>query len=275
MFFLASPKSASLGIISSTTLQFRRMFSGLRSLCTMLRSCRYRTALQMSPKRRRATSSRKQPCSRMYWSRSPPCRSSIARKSCVSVSNHSWNLTMPGWSRLVSTSASLLSERCDSRLFWKFMNFFLSMTFTAYFSPTSIWTPSRTSLKLPLPKSVRMSQCSWTHCSVTWCRLRAPCSAAARSAGRIFATGIEPAGASAPAAAAAAWGSLLGSLVCPASLKMNTANGSFFVSFGCTQIEIESPCWSARVSPFFIQLSLHQQPFGLSSSMKYRKHPSR
>mmetsp|Transcript_22271 Transcript_22271/g.63282 ORF Transcript_22271/g.63282 Transcript_22271/m.63282 type:complete len:232 (-) Transcript_22271:532-1227(-) len=169
MFIRAKPKSANFGCMWLTTLLVNKMFSGFKSRCTMFLSCRYFTAPAISRNSLRAEASLKQPFSRMNWSKSPPSRNSMAMNNLSSVSNHSKKRMMPGCSKPISISASLCNDSWDSRLLWNWKNFFLSITLTAHFSLPGFftWTPSRTSLKLPLPSVVRMSQLSRTHCSVT------------------------------------------------------------------------------------------------------------
>jgi len=74
---------------------------------------------------------------------------------------------MPGCSRLVSTSASELSCRCDLLRAWNDRNFDLSTTFTARRSPVFTCSPTCTLLKKPLPSTSLRSQLSCTHRSDT------------------------------------------------------------------------------------------------------------
>mmetsp|Transcript_19930 Transcript_19930/g.55114 ORF Transcript_19930/g.55114 Transcript_19930/m.55114 type:complete len:209 (-) Transcript_19930:527-1153(-) len=167
MFLHARPKSAILSPISLRSLPTTKMFSGFRSRCTTFFSWRYRTASHSCLKSRRAWGSVKQPWSRMQARRSPSDKSSITKYKCASVSNHSYTRTIPSWLRLIKVSASLFNERRESRFLWNCQKDFLLITFNARCSPVCTCTPSLTSLKLPLPMMVRMSQRLHTHAGVT------------------------------------------------------------------------------------------------------------
>mmetsp|Transcript_11563 Transcript_11563/g.30920 ORF Transcript_11563/g.30920 Transcript_11563/m.30920 type:complete len:255 (-) Transcript_11563:411-1175(-) len=254
MFFRARPKSPIFGCIVSRCLDVSRMLSGLRSLCTMLLACKYETAWPNSQKIRRAWPSIKRPSCMMHFRRSPPSTNSMTRYKCSSVWNQSKHRTIPGCWSWMSMFASSLKESCESRLFRNVKNLLLSATFTARFTPLATWTPSLTSLKLPLPTSTRRSQLLRTHCSVT-----------KRLLGPVLS---PPTMTSEPLAfsdAGAEVAELLSSI-----RKRYAAKGSCSPTWlgPGTQMEISSPCTRARVSPFFIGTSLTKHPLALISSTK-------
>jgi len=173
---------------------------------------------------------------------------------------------MPGCSRLVSTSASELSCRCDLLRAWNDRNFDLSTTFTARRSPVFTCSPTCTLLKKPLPSTSLRSQLSCTHRSDTvWLGagpLEAPalhgaagCTAGKRAGGRVAAlAGV--------ATAARPW-----------MTKRNTTVGGCLASRACVQRETTSPCCSVRVSPFLMRWSLMKLPLAPSCSKKKWRGP--
>ena len=130
---LLIPKSMTLMSEKSSSVE-KRMFSGLRSLCTIPFPWQYTIAWRSCLKTVAASYSLKPPFSCILSNRSPPSQSTVIKWKCFSSSKYSYSRRTYGKSSFYRMAISSSRACSDYSL-----RFFLRIDLQALFWPVTLW----------------------------------------------------------------------------------------------------------------------------------------